>query len=210
MARKEQSQVDRDRRINDIITATKKILISKGYFKTTMSDISQESGLSRRTLYLYFKSKEEISLEIVKQAFKSLEKMVITASSTETNGYKKLENIKNAYLEYYKSNFSEFYFTIFFDFKINTQIIQNKDAKECFNTLSSIVDIIESCIVKGIKDGSIKANIDNTRKRAIAILNLVHGTMQKMAVRKEIINSYVGFSTEQLIDETFNILFQSF
>lgn len=210
MARKEQSQLDKDRRINDIIIATKKILIEKGYFKTTMGDISQESGLSRRTLYLYFKSKEEISLEIVKQAFKSLENMVINASETKTTGYKKLESIKKAYLEYYKSNFSEFYFTIFFDFKINTQIIQNKDAKECFSTLSSIVDVIENCIIEGIKDGSISANIENTRKRAIAILNLVHGTMQKMAVRKEIINKYVGFSTEQLIDETFQILFQSF
>lgn len=210
MPRKEQSQLDRDRRLNDIISAAKNILFKKGYFKTTMADISQESGLSRRTLYLYYKSKEEILIEIVKQAFKSLESMVIDAASINDVGYKKLENMKNAYLDYYKSNFSEFYFTIFFDFKINTQIIESSDARECFKILSSIVDTIENCIILGIEDGSIKAKIENTRKRAIAILNIVHGTMQKMAVRKDIINSYVSFSTQELINETFEVLFQSF
>lgn len=36
------------------------IIIRLGYDKTTMSDIAEEAGASRRTVYLYFKGKEEL------------------------------------------------------------------------------------------------------------------------------------------------------
>jgi AcrR family transcriptional regulator len=47
-------------RPQQILRAAAAVIIRLGYDKTTMTDIADEAGLSRGTVYLYFKGKEEI------------------------------------------------------------------------------------------------------------------------------------------------------
>ena len=51
---------DTNERQQQILDAAAAIIIRLGYDKTTMSDIADEAGVSRGTVYLYFKGKEEL------------------------------------------------------------------------------------------------------------------------------------------------------
>jgi len=51
---------DNDEREAHILRAATVVIIRQGYDKTTMSDIADEAGVSRGTVYLYFKGKEEL------------------------------------------------------------------------------------------------------------------------------------------------------
>ncbi len=51
---------DNNERQQQILDAAAAVIIRLGYDKTTMSDIAEEAGASRRTVYLYFKGKEEL------------------------------------------------------------------------------------------------------------------------------------------------------
>lgn len=51
---------DNDEREAQILRAAAAVIIRQGYDKTTMSDIADEAGVSRGTVYLYFKGKEEL------------------------------------------------------------------------------------------------------------------------------------------------------
>ena len=51
---------DHDERETQILRAATAVIIRQGYDKTTMSDIAEEAGVSRGTVYLYFKGKEEL------------------------------------------------------------------------------------------------------------------------------------------------------
>ncbi len=51
---------DNDERRRQILDAAAAVIIRLGYDKATMSDIAEEAGASRRTVYLYFKGKEEL------------------------------------------------------------------------------------------------------------------------------------------------------
>jgi AcrR family transcriptional regulator len=51
---------DRDKTQDQILSAAAEVIIRLGYDKTTMSDIAEEAGTSRRTVYLYFNGKEEL------------------------------------------------------------------------------------------------------------------------------------------------------
>ncbi len=51
---------DNSERQQQILDAAATVIIRLGYDKTTMSDIAEEVGASRRTVYLYFKGKEEL------------------------------------------------------------------------------------------------------------------------------------------------------
>jgi AcrR family transcriptional regulator len=56
---------DSDKRQQQILDAAAAVIIRLGYNKTTMSDIAGEAGVSRRTIYLYFKGKEELFEELL-------------------------------------------------------------------------------------------------------------------------------------------------
>ena len=56
---------DSDNTQNQILNAAAEVIIRLGYDKTTMSDIADEAGLSRRTIYLYFKGKDELFEELL-------------------------------------------------------------------------------------------------------------------------------------------------
>ena len=47
------------------INAAKDLFVKKGYDETTMIDIAEEAGLSRRTLYSYFESKVEVFQAVI-------------------------------------------------------------------------------------------------------------------------------------------------
>lgn len=51
---------DNDERQDQILDAAVAVIIRLGYDKTTMNDIADEAGVSRGTVYLYFKGKEEL------------------------------------------------------------------------------------------------------------------------------------------------------
>ena len=45
-----------------ILDATERLLARLGYQKMTMDDVAHEAGISKRTIYLHFPSKEEVAL----------------------------------------------------------------------------------------------------------------------------------------------------
>jgi TetR/AcrR family acrAB operon transcriptional repressor len=51
---------DHDERQQQILDAAAAVIVRLGYDKTTMSDIAEEAGASRRTVYQYFNGKEEL------------------------------------------------------------------------------------------------------------------------------------------------------
>ena len=57
----------------NILAAAEKLFLAKGFDKTTMDDVAKEAQYSKATLYVYFKSKDEIlnylTLESMKQLY---------------------------------------------------------------------------------------------------------------------------------------------
>ncbi|MGF6906682.1 TetR/AcrR family transcriptional regulator [Fusobacterium sp. PH5-44] len=50
-----------------IISALKKVILKKGYSKTSIEDITTEAGISKGSFYTYFKNKDEVLNDIIKR-----------------------------------------------------------------------------------------------------------------------------------------------
>lgn len=59
---------EKNERKNSILEVAARLFKSKGFFNTTMEDIAKEAELSVGTLYLYYKSKEELYISMVFEA----------------------------------------------------------------------------------------------------------------------------------------------
>ena len=55
-----------------IMTAAEKLFSEKGYEQTTIEDISKEAEYSRRTIYTYYESKEDILHRIIEKGLQAL------------------------------------------------------------------------------------------------------------------------------------------
>jgi len=56
----------------EIIEAARHLFMKYGFFKTTMEDIAKALKKGKSTLYYYYKSKDEVFLDVINQVAKSL------------------------------------------------------------------------------------------------------------------------------------------
>lgn len=74
-----------EERKDQIMNAAEEVFSKKGFSDARMDDIAEETGLSKGTLYLYYKSKEELIIafldRIFQREFKTLETMNLSQIS---------------------------------------------------------------------------------------------------------------------------------
>lgn len=71
-----------------ILDAADRIMSRWGFRKMTMDDLAKEAGVSRRTIYVYFRGKEDVGLSsigrVVEQVYEELEKLLKSGLDPET------------------------------------------------------------------------------------------------------------------------------
>jgi AcrR family transcriptional regulator len=73
-----------------LIDAARRVFARKGIERTTMNDIATASHKGRRTLYMYFKNKEEISSIVIKNEMERLYEMLEEVESKNLPADEKL------------------------------------------------------------------------------------------------------------------------
>ncbi len=200
---------DKERRVGEILGAAKTLFIDKGYMNTTMLDIAEQAELSRRTIYLYFTSKEEITLRVILSSFRFIHKAISEACEPEMTGLEQVIAMRDAYMKIYHEDFDHVYFTLFYDFKLSTETMKDEDAQACNYVIEQIVQVFTESLQKGVVDGTIHIEGD-LRVRAFTAMTIIHSTMQKVASRQEIIDNMANIDGELLIQTMFAMLLTSF
>jgi AcrR family transcriptional regulator len=67
------------RRRKEIIRTAREIFSQKGFAETRVTDITEKAGIAKGTLYLYFRSKEELFLAVIRDAAERLRHSVAEA-----------------------------------------------------------------------------------------------------------------------------------
>ncbi len=82
----ERRKREKEQRKVDIIDAAESVFFSKGWQTATMDDVADAAELSKATLYLYFKNKEELYAAILLRGSEMLYDMFISAVENNTTG----------------------------------------------------------------------------------------------------------------------------
>jgi AcrR family transcriptional regulator len=86
-----------------LIDAARRVFARKGIERTTMNDIATASQKGRRTLYMYFKNKEEISSIVIKNEMDRLFEMLETVEKKDLPADEKLITFIYMRLEAFKA-----------------------------------------------------------------------------------------------------------
>jgi AcrR family transcriptional regulator len=102
MGIKERKKREREMRRQHIMVAAKRVFTQKGYDKSTVEDIAREAELSPGTLYLYFKSKDELYASLCLRVLRFIKVKVDHAINDEAAGYEeKQSELLNAMKDVY-------------------------------------------------------------------------------------------------------------
>ena len=159
MSIKELKEKEKGKRCNYIVDAAEKLFFGKGYDNVSMKDIANKVGVDRSTLYLYFKNKEVIYLAIVLRGMKIMDKFFKESVKSEKNGLDKLEDTGRAYFKFY-IDFPDYYnVCIYFDSQRFSKV-DSEYMPEISALMHETIRIMCESIEEGIKDGSIRADIN--------------------------------------------------
>ncbi len=73
-----------------ILTAAKGIYTRQGFYKTSMDDVAKELGMSKKTIYKHFESKEVLVENVVDMIMENIGKNVDTILKSDTNALEKI------------------------------------------------------------------------------------------------------------------------
>lgn len=155
----ERKERERQQRRSDIIDAAERVFFKHGIEKATMEEVAEEAELSKGTLYLYFKSKEELHFAINMRGADILYDYFKEAIKKGKTGMDKVVSIGRAFIECTRK-YPDYFKTIaHFEHKdVDSFLKDNEDFKrhrQERNPMQLFVQVIE----EGIKDGSIRSDI---------------------------------------------------
>ncbi|MGB7294691.1 MAG: TetR/AcrR family transcriptional regulator [Candidatus Aminicenantales bacterium] len=90
----------RQRFRRSIIEAAERVIVRKGYSLVTMDDVAREAELSKATLYNYFRSKRELTLEILSHFFEEVDEGGRKIASLPLSASEKLKKAIRFYLQF--------------------------------------------------------------------------------------------------------------
>jgi TetR/AcrR family transcriptional regulator len=155
----ERKEREKEQRRNAIIDAAEKIFFTKGMDNSTMDDVAEEAELSKGTLYLYFKSKEDIQFAICMRGAAILLDMMKERVSDEKSGYENLLTMAAVSVEFSERYRDYFHFFLFFQVAdLETLNIGQAQIEKSIIEESPLKLVLE-CVNKGIEDGSIRSGI---------------------------------------------------
>jgi len=161
-----------DERKSQIITAAEDVFTKKGFAEARMDDIADETGLSKGTLYLYFKSKDDLIIAILdrifQREFRVFDEMDLsTISATEAI---------NTFVDTVSKDIKIMLRLMPIAYEFLALAFRNKTVQKALKVyVNRYMDILVPIIENGIASGEFKEV--NPKEVAIAMGAILEGTI---------------------------------
>jgi TetR/AcrR family transcriptional regulator len=185
MGIQERKEREKENRKQQILEAGEKLFIQKGLQSTTMDEIANVCELSKGTLYLYYKSKEELFFSIINRACDVFIDILKSNIEKSRNYEEKIGSLGRSYLQLYKRHPHCFKLMNHFDEHNYGEIESNfgKRSNSCdfemdlsFKT-QEIWKLVVDVIQEGIEVGYLKKDV-NPHELAIIFWTTSNGIIQ--------------------------------
>src|SRR4051812_14164370 len=160
-------QVVSEFRTSELLEAARTVFSKKGFHVATIDDVAHEAGVAKGTVYLYFKSKQEIYLSALRDGIELLIREMRAEAGSDDNAEVKLRKLialKIAYFDKHRDFFR------LFQSELGRM---EKTMTECKDLYFDQAEVIEEVLKQGVKEGLLRKV--NTRKAEFAVIDLTRG-----------------------------------
>lgn len=212
MGSSERREKEKEIRRTDIIEAAEKVFFAKGYDNATMDDVAKTAEFSKRTVYIYFNSKEQIYFEIMTRGYRRLIDMLNDNMHNE-NGRNAIDEIKQMSLTFYRFN-REYpdYFKAIMEYE-NGELdfqkgVPDASKEECYELGEKIMGHLIGLLRRGIAEGSVRGDLD-ADNTALVLWACMIGIFNTARRKENYIKNYYRMTPDGLISKAFELIIRS-
>jgi AcrR family transcriptional regulator len=159
MGIQERKQREREKRREAIIDSAEAVFFEHGFEHGSMDQVAEYAELSKGTLYLYFKSKEELHWAITRRGMTLLKKMLEKRIQDKPSGAEKLVEMGAVFIEFSEKHEDYFHSLLFFEGKdIGNLVNMEGNGREAFLE-NSPIQLLHRVVEEAMEDGSIRHDL---------------------------------------------------
>ena len=194
---------------DNILSVAEKLFLEKGVDKTTIDDIAKVADYSKSTIYVYFKSKDEIFDRIV------LKGAILFRSHVEES-----VNSKNVFLDkYYALCWAVIEYRNQYPF-YSEHVIEKLEFMTHYQERSGVaIAIIQECDaldkfledfwLEGVANGDLKEGFPALAS-VFFIWFSIYGVAKLSSIKKHYVKDYLNFEQNDFLAFSFNLIIQPF
>lgn len=180
----ERKQREKEKRRNEIVDAAEELFFSQGLQQTTMEQVAERTELSKGTLYLYFRSKDELYLAINVRAKRLMREQMeqALAAAQGQSGLERILRLGEAFIAF--SQTYPDYAQVIQDCQIpeGELLESNPYAREAHEHGERSLELLIRELAEGQRDGSVRAGLEPA-KTALLLWAQLSGLLQIIAAK---------------------------
>lgn len=187
-----------------LLEAAEKLFLQNGFDNTSIEDIAAEARLTKRTLYQYFLSKEDLYFAVALKGARMLLEVFTSEMEEGATALEKIRLANRAHLKFYKEHFGLFRIL---NYKPSNQM--NCEASPNFRELEEIdrarLHYYARFVEEARADGSISPGID-ARKAVFFAVYSAFSLLYAMAALDKGMWAALGLQENDFLDFSFDMI----
>lgn len=162
--------VEHDKRKKEILETALNLFMEKGYEDVTFQKIADRCGITRTTLYIYFKNKKEIFVWSIKQLTSEIEASLVKIINDDSKSVEeRLLNVLDRILEKCAEN--HLLFTVTLTYLLQLKKSGKDPAVRVRRRIIRLRHLLSTIIIEGINKGEFKkVNVHDTNELLYSVI----------------------------------------
>lgn len=174
--------VEHDKRRHEILQKALEVFVEEGYEDVTFQKIADRCGVTRTTLYIYFKNKREFFTWTIKELTNNIEQHLKKIVGDQTlNAETTLRKILNVMVDECEKNAN--LFTVVLFYLLNYKKSGGDPGERVRRRLLRMHHLIDEVLIRGIKNGEFKKM--NVRTAYEMLYSLILSSVFRFSVLDE-------------------------
>lgn len=150
----ESREAQRRKKRQAVIEAGARLFNENGFEKTSLDDLAKSLGITKRTIYYYVQSKDEILMEVIRQSMQLLERIAQSVENDPRSAVHKIEVVIEEYAKWIATDFGACLVLT------RENMLTDEVRLELRARKNQLDWLIRNAVSEGIKSGQIRETCD--------------------------------------------------
>jgi AcrR family transcriptional regulator len=204
----ERKERENEHRKEEILKAAQEVFFEKGLQSSTMDEIAEKAELSKGTLYLYFKSKEDLYLAVLIEGMGILYRMFDDAIRQSASPAEAIEQLGLTYHRFYLEQRNYFRMFHFFQSPQFHKQVSEEMMAACTLQNQKVWDLAMRVIERGRREGVFRTDL-HPAEMAVILWSAMHALMMRMDYQGEQWKRTMNIDLEQVLHTSNRIILEA-
>ena len=160
MGIQERKEREKGYRREEILDAAQGVFFEKGLHVATMDEIAEKAELSKGTIYLYYKNKEDLYLAVMMRGMEILRDSFAEVVRSGESTAKLLVALSDSYLAFFNNHREHFRMIHFLQTPQFHRQVTDDMKKSCGVLNRQVWDLVNGILQRGIDDGILREDLN--------------------------------------------------